>query len=193
MPARIGLPSSGCRADLARQAQQAQRLFQVHRRRRPALGQAGALGLLAFAPSLDVGAEAAGLQEHGLAGHRVDAQLAVAASAGLGVAVRLGQRAGEAAFRIVRAADEGAELAGLQRSAGPSPQVGQARGSAPSSLAGKMCGPQRLVQGVEHVGDAQLGDLADGGVEVGPELAQQHLPVEVAGRDLVELLFQARR
>ena len=50
-------------ADLARQRQQLQRLFERQRCRRPALGQGRALGLVAVA-KLHIGTEAAGLQEH---------------------------------------------------------------------------------------------------------------------------------
>ena len=49
---------------------------------------------------------------------------------------------------------------------------------------------QRLVQRLQHLGGAQRADLADRGVEVLPEVAQQRLPVEVAGRHQVQLLFE---
>ena len=79
-----------------------------------ALRHGGALRLLAFGiilllAELDVGAEAAGLHRDVEPGVGIGAEHAIGA---LGVVGR--QRTGVAAFRIVRAADEGAELAGLQ-------------------------------------------------------------------------------
>src|SRR5690606_31736883 len=95
------------------QRQQRQRLLMVDVLDLPALGQAGALGLLAFA-ALDVGAEAAVL-EHDLLGRvGILAQRPVLVLAA--VLARLGaELARIAALRIVRAADERAVLAELQR------------------------------------------------------------------------------
>ncbi len=182
----------GVQPDLARQGQQAQGLFQVQPSRGPALGQAGALGLVAAVDRrrlLDIGAEAAVLQPHRATGRRIDPQLLVGGF-GLAFAVgRRGQLAGEAAFGIVRAADEGPELADLQRQHPRSAGWAQAR-VRPVALVGEDVRAQRLVQRVEHVGGAQLGDLADGGVEVLPEVAEELLPVQLAVRHQVQLLFQ---
>ena len=73
----------------------------------------------------------------------------------------------------------------------PVPQVGQRRGSEPSALGGKMWSLQQLVERVEHFGDAQVLDLVGLAGEVVPEVAQHVLPVELAGRDLVELFLEA--
>ncbi len=54
-------------------------------------------------------------------------------------------------------------------------------------------GAENLVQAVEDFGDAKLGGFRDVAGEVLPEFAQQVLPVEFAGRDLVELLLERRR
>ncbi len=178
----------GRQAHLARQAEQAQGLVQTGRGRGPALGQGRALGLVALA-ELDVGAEAAVLEPDGLAGRGIHAQFAVAARGLAVLALGRGDRPGVAALRIVGAADEGAETAGLQAeparaAGGADARIGPVRTRREDHRA------ERVVEGVEHLGDAQLADLAHGGLEVLPEVAQQLLVVEVAGRDLVELLFQ---
>jgi hypothetical protein len=129
------------------------------------------------------------LQEHRQPGLGIDPQLALVAG-GLGlVALRLGELAGVAALRIVGAADEGAELAGLQRQpAGPT--GGAAARVGPVAAIGEDVRAQRLVERLQHLAHAQVADLAHRAGEVGPELPQQHLPVELPGRDQVELLFQ---
>src|SRR6185436_1821546 len=68
-----------------------------------------ALGIILLLAELDVGAETPGLHRDVEIGFRVLAEDAVGAGLAIG-----GQRAGVAAFRIVRAADKGAELAGLE-------------------------------------------------------------------------------
>ena len=81
----------------------------------PALGQGGALGLLAVA-ELDIGAEAADLKMDLFARFGIGAEDAVAGSSFGGLAgggVR--KLHGVLAFGIVGAADEGAEFAQLQR------------------------------------------------------------------------------
>ena len=70
------------------------------------------------------------------------------------------------------------------------PQFGQMRGIGAVLARREDERRQRLVQRVEHVGDAQFLGVVDCGEEVLPEIAQHVLPVELAGRDLVELLFQ---
>ena len=52
---------------------------------------------------------------------------------------------------------------------------------------------QDLVQRLQHLADAQVLDLADGGREVAPEVAQHVLPLELAVGDEVELLLQVGR
>src|SRR5690606_17179103 len=94
------------RPDIPRQRQQRQRLLVIHVLRLPALGQAGALGLLAFA-ALDIGAEAAIAQGDLLAGIGILAEDGIAGGLRLRRLVALAELAGIAAFGIVRAADEG--------------------------------------------------------------------------------------
>ena len=72
----------------------------------------------------------------------------------------------------------------------PAPHFGHERGSAPSSRAGKMCGPKDLVQRFQHFADAQILDLVDRAGELAPEIAQHVLPGELAVGDEVELLLQ---
>src|SRR5260370_15121767 len=49
---------------------------------------------------------------------------------------------------------------------------------------------QKLVQTVEHLARAEVLDAGDSAREIVPEIAQERLPVDLAVRDLVELLFQ---
>ena len=115
MPALIGSPVSGCLPTSRGSDSSLQRQVEFDVGRRDALRDAGALRLLAFGvvlgvAELDIGAEPARLHRDVDAGVGILAEHAVAiVAAAVG-----GERAGVAAFRIVRAADEGAELAGLQ-------------------------------------------------------------------------------
>ena len=79
-------------------------------------GSDGALGFLAVA-ALDIGPEAAGTQRQFLAGRRIGAEVLrlVERSTVRFSAVFGGELAGVVAVRIVRAADEGAVFAELQR------------------------------------------------------------------------------
>ena len=175
----------GMQAHLAGQAQQPEALFQVHGLGRPALGQGGSLRLLALA-QLDEGTEPAGLQEDGEARLRIGPQLAVARRR---VAL-LGGRAelpGVAALGIVGAADEGLEAARLEG------QLARAAlGAGPAAFAREQEGAQGGVQGLDHIAGGLLQDLGGGGLELAPELPEQGLPVEVAGRDLVEFFLERR-
>src|SRR5262249_42944038 len=104
----------GMLADLARQREQLQRELEVDIAGRGALRGAGAFRLLAFRvvlllAELDIGPEAASLDPDIEAGVGVLTERAVGAGFTVG-----GELTSVAAFRIVRAADEGAELAGLQ-------------------------------------------------------------------------------
>src|SRR5690606_32523190 len=70
---RYHLAALGMLTDIARQRKQSQRLLVVDGVGRPALGQAGALGVLAIA-TLEIGPEAAGTQGDLLAGVGILAQ-----------------------------------------------------------------------------------------------------------------------
>ena len=119
----------GMRPQLARQRQQGERLLQSDVVRRHALEQRLPLGLLLALglAELDVEAVGAVAQGHDLAGHRIGAQhlrpVEVGARGGVGLGIDDAELAREAAVRIVRAADEGAELAELQAE----PAVGAGR------------------------------------------------------------------
>ena len=97
---------------------------------------------------------------------------------------------GEAAFRIVRAADEGAEAAHLERQLAGAAVAGIAAGSPPSARGREDVRPEQIVERVEHLGDAQFLDLVDRADEAGPEILQHLLPVDLVVGDAVELLFQ---
>src|SRR5262249_41211652 len=110
----------GMRAEFARQRQERQRLLQGHVVGRHALQERLPLGLLlalGFA-ELDVEAVGAVAQRHGLAGLGIESKelgaFEIGARDGVGFGVDDAELARETAVRIVRAADEGAELAELQ-------------------------------------------------------------------------------
>ena len=179
-------------SDFARQRQQLQGQFELHVAGRHVLRDAGApglfaLGIILLLAELDVGAEASGLHRHVEIGFRVLAEDAVGAGFAVG-----GQRAGVAAFRIVRAADEGAELSGLQI------ELAGAAGRALPDVAAIGAGgvdmrPQHVVERIQHLGDAEILDVVDRADEAGPELLQHLLPGNLVVGDAVELFFQRQR
>ena len=105
----------GVASDFARQREKSERAFEIHILGRRSFRQTGALRLFflgAFA-ELHIGAEAAAAHGDVQAGFRILAELF---GADIGRAVgRRRQRPGVAALRIIRAADERAELAQLER------------------------------------------------------------------------------
>ena len=54
-------------------------------------------------------------------------------------------------------------------------------------------GPENLVQGLQHVADAQILDLTDGAREVAPEISQHVLVGKFVVRDEVELFLKVGR
>src|SRR6185503_1990790 len=186
-------------ADFARQREQRQRLFQVDVVGRNAFRQAGALGLLDLLfllallrlrrldllAELQIGAETAAAQRDLETGLRVLAQH-------LGRDRARSARAHlprEVAFRIVRAADEGAEASGFQR------QLPRAalRALAPRRAIGARREDVRLeqvVERVEHDAVAHLLDLVDRADELIPEFGEHRAPIDLAVRDLVEFLLE---
>ena len=106
----------------------------------------------------------------------------------LGVlALVLGKLAGEAAFGIVGAADKSAELADLEGQAAALAIGAGARVAV--AVLREDVRPENLIECVEHFGDAQVSGLADGGIELLPELLEHLFPIEVTGGDPVELLL----
>src|SRR5262249_6414546 len=99
---------------------------------------------------------------------------------------------GKAAFRIVRAADESAELADLQAELAVGAGWAFARVTA-------VCGRRKderaenLVDRIEDLRDTQLLDVVHRIDEVAPEIAQDLFPRQLAVRDQVELFLQIRR
>ena len=168
--------------------------------RRHALQQRGALGLLLALEYADLEIEAVRPVAQGdfLAGRRIDAHHLGLAEVGAGERILLGiddaELARELAGRIVRAADEGAELAELQAEAAVGAGRADARALAAGIVVGREeVGTELLVELVEHFADAQFLGLADGGGEGLPELAQHLVPLGLAARDVVELFLEMRR
>ncbi len=177
-------------ADIARQVDQGERLFVVDILGLPALRQRRTLGFLALA-TLDIGPEPARTQRQFLARMRIGAERLRFAE-GIGLRIRTafgGKLTGEIAVRIVRAADEGAVFAEFQRQVAGAADLADTRIAAVLPLRENQR-RQRLVERVEHVGDAQFLGVLDLGEEILPEFAQHLLPVELTGGDLVELFFQ---
>ena len=206
--AHVGAVASDAGGDLrafvaaqgARQRQQAECRRQVDAVGGHALRQRRALGLdrlvLSLLAELHVVTVGSLAQADLLAALRIFAQAPGAGLAGGRAAVAvLGlhrKGAGEAALRIVGAADEAAGLAE------PQAEPAGAAGRTEARVAVRILrirreevGAQVLVQRIDDVGDAQLLRLLDGLVEGLPE-AQQHLLVAaVSGGDAVEILLQA--
>ena len=106
-----------------------------------------------------------------------------------GAPLAVGELAGVAAFRIVGAADEAAELAELEREPAAFAVRALARIGAVRARR-EQVRRQHLVERVDHLRDAQLLDVADRGGELAPEVAQQLAPGELVVGDAVELLFE---
>src|SRR5205085_11190780 len=98
-------------------------------------------------------------------------------------------RAGKAAFRVIRAADEGAEAPKLQgeppgAAARAQPRVGT------GAVLGEEMAAELAVERLQHRLDRQLLGAVDRDREIAPEIAQQRLPVDPSARHLVELVLQ---
>src|SRR5580704_6275808 len=168
----------GMLAHFARQREQTQRRFEVDRGCIGAFGNARALRLLAFA-ELHIGTETTDLQRHFLAGAGIDAELARLCTTGLaGFGAEL---AGEFAFGIVRAADEGAETSELQSKSARAAGGTAARVDAGFAGSRKDVRSEDLIEIVDDLADLQIFGLADSGGEIAPEIAQEFLPWKLAG------------
>ncbi len=181
MPARIGSPSSGEMPDFARQREQRQRLFEIDLVGHHAFRHAGAFGLFDFLlllallrlrrldllAELEIGPEAAAAQRHFKAGGWVFAQHLLALNA-------VGARrdlAGEIAFRIIRAADEGAEPSGLERQLADVALRALPARRAVGVLRENMR-LEQVVERVEHHAVAHFLDVVDRADELLPELGR---------------------
>src|SRR5690606_9550425 len=135
---------------------------------------------------LDVGSEAAGLQPYLVAA--ILAQHALRRARLL--AVRGGERAGVAAIRVVRAADERpARARGLE--AEPPFAAGRAEPRvSPVRPRRVEMRREEFVDLLQHLADPEIGGLGDGGGEVAPEAREHLLVVAAPGRDVVKLLLQ---
>src|SRR5262245_2817523 len=191
----------GRQSDFARQRQQTERFLQVNIVGRHTFWNSGALGLFDFgfflAPlrfrrldllaELQIGPVAAPAQGHLKPGVRILTQDLLALNA-VGARRDLSR---EIAFRIVRAADESAKAAGLQREL-----ADLALRALPARLAirplWKNMRLEQIVERIEHDAIAHFLDLVDGADELRPEFGEHGAPVDVARRNLVELFFEAR-
>src|SRR5262249_52400566 len=135
---------------------------------------------------LDIGAEAAGAQRHIEAGLRILAELLVRLNAAFAAGR---ERTGVAALRIIRAADEGAELAELERQAAVAAHGALARIAAVGAR-WEDVRRQHVVEDIDDLADLQVLDLADRAREVAPEIAQQVAPFHLVVGDAVELVLQ---
>ena len=173
----------------ARQSEQLERLFERHVVGAQSLRQRRSLGLLALA-LLDVLAKAPVAQSDLFAGRGVLTKHPHARPVALGgLRARRRQNARVLALGIARAADEGAVFADLERQLAFVAERAEA-GVDPLAARGKNVRAQKLVQAVEHLPRAEVLDVGDGAGEIVPEIAQERLPVDLAVRDLVELLFE---
>ena len=179
-------------AHLARQGKQRERLFQREGFQRHALGERGALRLLALA-ELDEGPEAAFARRDFKARLRVLPEHAVAvvirAFGAALLAARHGEGAGEAAFRIVRAADEGPELAELQgKLARTAFRAGPRIGAI--ALVAEDRRAEMVIEAVEHFRRAALPGTLDRGLEILPELAEHLAPIDLGIGDAVKIVLE---
>ncbi len=177
----------GMRADGARQGQQIKRAFQRQAVGRPALGQAGPVGLGIFrrrlAP-LDIRPEAAGADRDRVAVLILTQNLAISRQRARILGNR--DRAGIAAFGIIAAADEGP--AGPRRlQMQPAGAAGWADARITAVRPGRVqMGRQKIVDLFQHFRDAQLGRFGHRSGKVAPE-APQHIQIgAVAGRNVIQ-------
>ena len=178
-------------ADHARQRQQAQGVIEGDRLRRHALGQGNPLRLfLAFRfAELDIITVGPLAQAHILAGFRI---LAQDEGAVFGNALAFGrgvELAGIAAVGIIGTADKGTELAQLEAEL-PIPAGRAGARIAAIARVGEDMGAENAVDRLQNLGDLQVARCLHGLGEILPEIAQNHFPVDQAGRNLVELVFQ---
>ena len=195
IPAKTGLDHLAgfrVRPDIARQGQKLQRYLQVDGTRRRPLGKRRAFRLLRLRiAKLHIGAIRAVADIDGKATCQIIAKMPVADDAFLGGGVvTIGHKlAGEFTFGIVRAADEGAELAKPQ----PKPPALAVRAAAHQlafTILLEKVRAKLFVEHVDDIGDGQVGGAVDGGLEIAPEPLEKNLPVQLAVGYLVKLAFQ---
>src|SRR5579863_5461255 len=178
--------------DLARQGEQRERLLQSHVAGLKTFGQRRALRLLALA-LLEVRAEAAVAQRDFFSGRGVLPQHAHARPLAVdALRLRLAgrrERPRKAALGIVRAADEGAVFAELQRQHALVAERAEA-GIGAVGAWWKNMRTQQLVEAVEDLRGAEVLRAADGGGKIAPEIAQHLLPIDLAVGDFIELLLE---
>ena len=188
-----GLAGFRVQAHFARQAQELERRFDVDIFRLQGFGNGSALGLFTFhrCAKLHIRPEAAIMA--GDVGSGFGVCTHEQAFGGNGGAFTISRNlAREAAFGIVGAADEGAELAKLQGKLAGATRGADARITT-IFLRREQMGGENFVQGIQHVGNAQFLGAVDGGDEIHPEFTQHLLPVGFTSGNRVELFFQIGR
>src|SRR6185437_15127872 len=180
-------------ADVARQGEEPARRVEVDIGRRDAARQRDALWLAAVLAVAELNVDAIGTlaQADRLVAVGIDSERLGSAVERIGLAIAAldGERPRVAAFGVVRAADEGAELAELEAQ-----PPGAAARAEPRVLAAAILreevAAELLVERGDHLGDRQLLGAGDRRRELQPELAQHLLPVGAPARDIVELVLQ---
>src|SRR5262249_48525176 len=137
---------------------------------------------------LQIGAEASAAKCHFKSGGRVFAQHLLALNA-VGVGCDLSRKI---AFRIIRAANEGAEASGFQRKLSVVALRAFTRGPAVHAF-GKNMRLEQIIERVEPDAIAHFLDFVDGSDKLLPDLGKHGSPVDRARRNLVELLFESSR
>ena len=195
MPAHDRLAVFGMLADLARQREQPERAVEIDILGRPCpsagrRASASRSSRSAFA-ELHVGTEAAAAQRHFEAGRRDPRRASWCRSRRRRRPAR--ELAGVAAFRIVRAADEGAELAELQRQAGRCRSSGRRADRCRRRAAGTDAAPAARRARRSPAEILQLLDLVDRADEVAPEVAQHVAPGDLVVGDAGRAAPRGRR
>ena len=187
-------------ADVARQGQQFQGDFQRNRVRRHVLWKGGSLGFGRGLLALLLGQLLAKLQidaVRSLAQRDVQPRIRLLAqderTVGKHVVVLVARHAEPprvAAFRIVGATDECAELAELEAQAAVFAARTLSRAAVVTGLVGrKEMRSEIFVQRIEHLRDREILCAVDCAGKRTPEIAQDLFPIDSTTGDVVELLF----
>ena len=192
-PGHDGLAGVGVRADDAGQGKEPEGALEVDRVGGHAARQGGAFWFLFFRrlSQLHVGAVRSVPEGDGKAARWVGAEVAGTAAAGAPRRVAVGHRQGRGvtAIRVVRAADEGAELAELEVEAPIA--AGEARPRVGAALfPAEEMGAEEGIQGIQHVPHPEPPRSFHGDAEGAPEVAQHRLPFDAPARDVVELVLE---
>ena len=177
------------RPDVARQAQEPQRIVQIEILGRNILRDRRALRLLAIA-ELDIRSEPAAPLRHLEPAFGIGAER-FGASVGAVAAARLREFARKFALGIVAARDEGPEAPAAQCQPSGAAIRANARIAA-VALVGEEIGAEKFVERRGDLRRLLLHHLAGTRLEVAPEAFEYRLPLGAPARDIVELFFEPR-